>query len=164
MFDQQTLTCNHPEDAFPCEESPSLFGAVEFGKIPDSDYWSPHTSQSLQTEQNTLKHKQIYREKTSCHTPDIINTQYYSQKKEGSYWPWWRPGVGWWWKRRMNDDLNDLISLSSLSCCDTYIQFCYFVVFCFDKNKTPRPRNIFYISNYHHRVFVSLNSSIEVSR
>ena len=38
VFDQQTLTCNHPEDAFPCEESPSLFGAVEFGKIPDSDY------------------------------------------------------------------------------------------------------------------------------
>jgi len=38
VFDQQTLTCNFPEDAFPCEESPSLYGAVEFGKIPDSDY------------------------------------------------------------------------------------------------------------------------------
>ena len=38
VFDQQTLTCNYPEDAFPCEESPSLYGAVEFGKIPDSDY------------------------------------------------------------------------------------------------------------------------------
>ena len=37
VFDQQTLTCNYPEDAFPCEESPSLYGAVEFGKI-DSDY------------------------------------------------------------------------------------------------------------------------------
>ena len=37
QFDQQTLTCNFPEDAFPCEESPSLFGAVEFGKIPE-DY------------------------------------------------------------------------------------------------------------------------------
>merc|ERR1712001_491846 len=37
QFDQQTLTCNYPEDAFPCEESPSLYGAVEFGKIPD-DY------------------------------------------------------------------------------------------------------------------------------
>ena len=37
VFDQETLTCNHPEDAFPCEESPSLYGAVEFGKI-DSDY------------------------------------------------------------------------------------------------------------------------------
>ena len=37
VFDQQTLTCNFPEDAFPCEESPSLYGAVEFGKI-DSDY------------------------------------------------------------------------------------------------------------------------------
>ena len=38
VFDQQTLTCNHPEDAFPCAESPSLYGSVEFGKIPDSDY------------------------------------------------------------------------------------------------------------------------------
>merc|ERR1712033_37331 len=37
QFDQQTLTCNYPEDAFPCEESPSLYGAVEFGKIPE-DY------------------------------------------------------------------------------------------------------------------------------
>jgi len=37
VFDQQTLTCNHPEDAFPCQESPSLYGAVEFGKI-ESDY------------------------------------------------------------------------------------------------------------------------------
>jgi len=37
QFDQQTLTCNFPEDAFPCEESPSLYGAVEFGKIPE-DY------------------------------------------------------------------------------------------------------------------------------
>ena len=26
------------QDSFPCEESPSLYGAVEFGKIPDSDY------------------------------------------------------------------------------------------------------------------------------
>ena len=38
VFDQQTLTCNHAEDAFPCAESPSLYGSVEFGKIPDSDY------------------------------------------------------------------------------------------------------------------------------
>ena len=37
VFDQQTLTCNYPENAFPCEESPSLYGSVEFGKIPD-DY------------------------------------------------------------------------------------------------------------------------------
>ena len=37
QFDQQTLTCNFPEDAFPCEESPSLYGVVEFGKIPE-DY------------------------------------------------------------------------------------------------------------------------------
>lgn len=34
---QETLTCNFPDAAFPCEESPSLYGAVEFGKIPD-DY------------------------------------------------------------------------------------------------------------------------------
>jgi len=39
VFDQQTLTCNHPGNAFPCEESPSLFGAVEFGKI-EEDYKS----------------------------------------------------------------------------------------------------------------------------
>jgi hypothetical protein len=39
VFDQQTLTCNYPTDAFPCEESESLFGAVEFGKVDDSaDY------------------------------------------------------------------------------------------------------------------------------
>merc|ERR1719312_2258801 len=37
VFDQQTLTCNYPEDAFPCEESPSLYANVEFGKIPE-DY------------------------------------------------------------------------------------------------------------------------------
>merc|ERR1711936_827838 len=37
VFDQETLTCNYPDNAFPCEESPSLYGAVEFGKIPD-DY------------------------------------------------------------------------------------------------------------------------------
>merc|ERR1712032_1485735 len=37
VFDQETLTCNFPDAAFPCEESPSLYGAVEFGKIPD-DY------------------------------------------------------------------------------------------------------------------------------
>ncbi|XP_040572137.1 uncharacterized protein [Lepeophtheirus salmonis] len=36
MFDQQTLTCNHPEDAFPCNEAPSLYGAVEFGRIPEN--------------------------------------------------------------------------------------------------------------------------------
>jgi hypothetical protein len=38
VFDQQTLTCNHPENALPCEESPSLYGAVEFGKIEEGDY------------------------------------------------------------------------------------------------------------------------------
>merc|ERR1719361_3185904 len=30
QFDQSTLTCNYPDFAFPCEESPSLYGAVEF--------------------------------------------------------------------------------------------------------------------------------------
>merc|ERR1711953_306503 len=39
VFDQQTLTCNFPEDAFPCQESPSLYGQVEFGKITEEyDY------------------------------------------------------------------------------------------------------------------------------
>ena len=37
VFDQQTLTCNHPEDAFPCEESPSLYGDVQFGLVEDGD-------------------------------------------------------------------------------------------------------------------------------
>merc|ERR1711981_1259788 len=31
VFDQQALVCNHADDAFPCEESPSLFGSVPFG-------------------------------------------------------------------------------------------------------------------------------------
>jgi len=35
VFDQSTLTCNHPQDAFPCEESPSLYGAVEFGAVEE---------------------------------------------------------------------------------------------------------------------------------
>ncbi len=35
IFDQQTLTCNHPADAFPCEEAESLYFTVEFGKIPE---------------------------------------------------------------------------------------------------------------------------------
>ena len=33
VFDQATLTCNHEADAFPCAEAPTLYGAVEFGKI-----------------------------------------------------------------------------------------------------------------------------------
>ena len=33
----QTLTCNYPTDAFPCEEAESLYGAVEFGKVDDYD-------------------------------------------------------------------------------------------------------------------------------
>ena len=37
MFDQQALVCNHPEDAFPCEESASLYGDVQFGLVEDGD-------------------------------------------------------------------------------------------------------------------------------
>ena len=33
VFDQQSLVCNFPDDAFPCEESPSLFGSVAFGEV-----------------------------------------------------------------------------------------------------------------------------------
>ena len=33
IFDQATLTCNHEADALSCAEAPSLYGAVEFGKI-----------------------------------------------------------------------------------------------------------------------------------
>ena len=33
VFDQEYLVCNHRDDAFPCEESPSLFGAVPFGEV-----------------------------------------------------------------------------------------------------------------------------------
>jgi len=35
IFDQSTLTCNYPQDAFPCEEAESLYGSVEFGKIEE---------------------------------------------------------------------------------------------------------------------------------
>ncbi|XP_059083440.1 U-scoloptoxin(01)-Cw1a-like [Tigriopus californicus] len=35
IFDQQTLTCNHEQDALPCSEASSLYNLVEFGKIPD---------------------------------------------------------------------------------------------------------------------------------
>ena len=33
IFDQATHTCNHEADALSCAEAPSLYGAVEFGKI-----------------------------------------------------------------------------------------------------------------------------------
>ena len=33
VFDQQFLVCNFPDEAFPCEESPSLFGATAFGEV-----------------------------------------------------------------------------------------------------------------------------------
>ena len=36
IFDQATLTCNHEDDAFPCAEAASLYGAVEFGKVEKS--------------------------------------------------------------------------------------------------------------------------------
>ena len=39
IFDQSTLTCNYPQDSFPCEEAPSLYGAVEFGKIEWFKNW-----------------------------------------------------------------------------------------------------------------------------
>ena len=32
-FDHQALVCNHADDAFPCEESPSLYGSVPFGEV-----------------------------------------------------------------------------------------------------------------------------------
>ena len=38
IFDQQALVCNWPEAAFPCEESPSLFGSVAFGEVLEEDY------------------------------------------------------------------------------------------------------------------------------
>ena len=33
VFDQQNLVCNFPDDAFPCKESPCLFGSVGFGEV-----------------------------------------------------------------------------------------------------------------------------------
>ena len=33
IFDQATLTCNHEADALPCADAPTLYGAIEFGKI-----------------------------------------------------------------------------------------------------------------------------------
>ena len=31
QFDQEYLVCNHKDDAFPCEESAALYGAIEYG-------------------------------------------------------------------------------------------------------------------------------------
>merc|ERR1711868_200851 len=40
VFDQEALVCNHPEDAFPCEESPSLYGSTQFGQVEEElDYY-----------------------------------------------------------------------------------------------------------------------------
>ena len=36
VFDQATLTCNHITAAFPCEESESLYGGVDFFKVEES--------------------------------------------------------------------------------------------------------------------------------
>jgi len=35
IFDQQTLTCNHVDDALPCEEAPSVWDVVNsaFGQV-----------------------------------------------------------------------------------------------------------------------------------
>lgn len=38
MFDQEALVCNHPEDAFPCEESPSLYGQIQYGRVDTEEY------------------------------------------------------------------------------------------------------------------------------
>ena len=37
VFDQQTLTCNFPEDAFPCEESASLYGQVRLATFREAE-------------------------------------------------------------------------------------------------------------------------------
>lgn len=37
VFSQESLTCAHPEDSFPCEEAEGLYqnSNADFGKIPD---------------------------------------------------------------------------------------------------------------------------------
>ncbi|KAK8746209.1 hypothetical protein OTU49_017299 [Cherax quadricarinatus] len=37
VFSQESLTCAHPEDAFPCEQAESLYDIsnADFGKIPE---------------------------------------------------------------------------------------------------------------------------------
>ena len=35
VFDQSTLTCNHFGNAFPCEESESLYADVDWFKVPE---------------------------------------------------------------------------------------------------------------------------------
>ena len=35
VFDQSTLTCNHIGNAFPCEESESLYADVDWFKVPE---------------------------------------------------------------------------------------------------------------------------------
>ncbi|KAK7073964.1 hypothetical protein SK128_013279 [Halocaridina rubra] len=39
VFSQESLTCAHPKEAFPCEESETLFDIsnADFGKIPDQE-------------------------------------------------------------------------------------------------------------------------------
>ena len=37
IFSQESLTCSHPEEAFPCDQAESLYDAsnADFGRIPD---------------------------------------------------------------------------------------------------------------------------------
>jgi len=35
VFDQGTLTCNYEQDSVPCEEAPSLYNQVEYGKLDE---------------------------------------------------------------------------------------------------------------------------------
>jgi hypothetical protein len=36
VFDQQTLTCNYEKDSIPCDQAPSLYNQVEYGKVLDT--------------------------------------------------------------------------------------------------------------------------------
>ena len=39
VFSQESLTCSHPEDAYPCDQAEGYYDIVnaEFGKIPESN-------------------------------------------------------------------------------------------------------------------------------
>ena len=39
VFSQESLTCSHPEDAFPCDQAESLYDLsnADFGKIPEEN-------------------------------------------------------------------------------------------------------------------------------
>ena len=36
IFDQSTLTCNHPEDSIPCDQAPTFYDIVPFGVEDDT--------------------------------------------------------------------------------------------------------------------------------